>query len=449
MNLIVKSLWAKFLVLLVTVLVVALSATFFLREFMVEDFKMFLEQETQDRIYWLTASLEGSFERHLEWKDNEISKRLSWAAMMGMEVDLFDLDDQPRMNTAIAVAQLPFYVQKRVSDFISGHGATGAPVSYPLTVGGAHIGRLEVRLITPGRETQYIRRTNQFLVVSIVGLGCVALILSLVFSRRLTQPIHELTEASSALAGGDLTKRVTVSSEDELGGLAASFNRMAAGLALQDELRKKLTANVAHELRTPLTAMRAELEGMIDGLIPPEKENLRSMYAEIGRLGTVLNGMEDLAQAEASGLTLSPETLELGPFISGMSERFTKLFNDKGVALTLDIKGQPKAKADPERLSQVLVNLLSNALKATAPGGKVTINASQGASESNISVMDTGEGIPEAHLPYIFERFYRVSTGGLGIGLTIVRELVEAHGGTIEAKSQSGRGSELIVRLPS
>jgi two-component system sensor histidine kinase BaeS len=445
-----RSLWGRFLALLVTVVAVGLSATFLLRELMVQDFRVYLEGEMEDRVYWLTASLEGSFERRLEWEPEELSELLSWASMMGIDARLYDVDGYMLQDTSGALERLPFYISKRVSA-ISGHlEPSGSFVPYGLFIGGAEIGKLEVRFLAPGKESLYIRRSNRFLVLSIVALGSAALMLSLVVSHWLTRPIRQLTEASAAVAAGDLSQRVEVGRGDEIGRLAASFNRMAENLVLQDELRKKLTANVAHELRTPLTAVRAELEGMIDGLIPPEKDNLRSINDEIGRLRTVLDGMEELAQAEASGLTLSPRNFELGPFLSDMAERFERVFDEKGVSLEIYVPEGLQAFADPERLSQVVINLLSNALRGTGPGGRVTVSASENAGGGlSLEITDTGEGIDPAIQPYIFERFYRGRAGGLGIGLTIVRELVEAHGGSVMAGSSPGKGSVFTVILPS
>jgi len=452
-----RSLWFKFLSVLVTVVAVGLSATFLLRDLMVKDFIVFLETEMEDRVGWLTASLVGSFENNLEWKTEEISDELAWAAMMGIESRLYDLEGKLVTDTDRAIEHLPFYMQKRVRLIVGDREAIGTFMPNSLSIGGTEIGRLDVRFHGPGKETQYIKSSNRFLLVSVVALGGVALILSFVFSRRLTKPIQELTVASSALASGDFTHRVGVTSRDEISQLARSFNTMAEQLAIQDALRKKLSSNVAHELRTPLGAVRGELEGMIDGLIPPHKDNLRSMYDEIGRMHTVLDGMEELAQAEASGLSLNTRSFEIAPFLQGIAERYKKMFQEHNVSLFLDLAEGLSITADPEKMSQVVINLLSNALKSTPAGGSVTVS-SKPAEDGRVrfSVADTGVGIAPEHLPFIFERFYRAnsansasraSEGGLGIGLTIVKELVEAHGGEVKVKTSLDQGSVFTVIL--
>ena len=445
-----KSLWVKFLVVLVMVAVVGLSSTFLLRELMVKDFIVFLESEMEDRVDWLAASLVGSFENNLEWKTVEVSDALAWAAMMGIEARLHDVEGTLLVDTDRAIERLPFYVQKRVRAIVGDREATGSFTPNSLSIGGTEIGRLDVRFHAPGKETQYIKRSNLFLLMSILALGGVALLMSFVFSKRLTKPIQELTEASSALASGDFSRRVIVRSRDEISQLARSFNRMAEQLAIQDALRKKLSANVAHELRTPLGAVRGELEGMIDGLIPPEKDNLRSVYDEIGRMRIVLDGMEELAQAEASGLSLNLKKFEIGPYLKDITDRYRRMFEEGSVSLSLEFREDLMVSADPEKLSQVVINLLSNSLRATPEGGKVTVSAG-GADGGGIriSVADTGSGIMPEFMPFIFERYYRAREGGgLGIGLTIVKELVEAHGGRVTASSTPLKGSVFDVFLP-
>ena len=278
-------------------------------------------------------------------------------------------------------------------------------------------------------------------------MGGFAVLLSVIFSRRLTKPIHGLTQGVTAIAEGKLRSRVVMSGKDEISRLSAAFNRMAQALELQESLRKKLTSHIAHELRTPLSAIRGELEGMIDGFIPMDKDNLKSLYAEIGRLRSILEGIEELSKAEASSLTLNKQIFELRPFLNNIVERFSRIFQDKGVAMQLQCDDRLRVCADPDKLSQIIINLVSNSLKATEKGGSVLIDATGNKSEVIIEVVDNGCGIKQEDLPFIFERFYKASEGGLGLGLTIVKELVEAHGGKIEVRSEYGRGATFALSL--
>jgi two-component system sensor histidine kinase BaeS len=446
-----KSLWLKFLVLLIVVVAVGLSATLLLRELMVRDFRDYLEGEREDRAHWVIASIESAYEKKGGWDRGEMIDSTIWAFMLGMDLRLLDSEGAVLMDMEMALGSLPPLVQKRVLVLAErwDMGAGGGRVPYALFLRGERIGSLEVRFLPPRKEAVFIRRSNRFLVVSLIALGGVALVLSVVFSRRLTRPIKQLTSAASQISEGDLTSRVRPPGRDELGELSKAFNRMAEALAVQESLRKKLTANVAHELRTPISAVRGELEGMIDGLIPANRENLQSLYDEIGRLRNILNGIEDLSQVEASAMSLVKRELELRPFLAAIVERYSGIFRDKGVSLSLQCDEAMKIDADPDRLSQVMVNLLTNALKATPSGGSVRVEARASDEGVKIDVSDTGSGIKKDELPFVFERFYRASEGGLGIGLTIVKELVEAHGGTVAVQSEPGVGSTFTVSLPS
>ena len=446
-----RSLRFRFLLLLLAVVAIGLSSTLLLRELMLRDFDEYLEGESEDRVHWVTASLESSFDANGEWVLEDVVQSVLWANMLGIEASLLDARGTPLMDMELALQGLAPLVKKRVLATMRSrdHDTGKEPVPYALFWGGERIGTLQVRFHPPQREALFISRTDRFLAVSLVLLGGVAVLLSVYFAGWLTRPIKDLTAASARIGEGDLTgSRVPVTRTDELGSLSMAFNSMADTLALQEALRRKLTANVAHELRTPLSAMRGELEGMMDGLIPAKRENLQSIYAEVGRLTKTLDAIADLTQAEASGLRLQRRELELGPFLSDMADRYAALMSEKGVRLELDLAPGVRALADPDRLSQVLVNLLSNALRATLSGGLVTLRARMQGGETVLEVSDTGRGIEPGDLPFIFERFYHAADGGLGIGLAIVKELVEAHGGTIGCRSEPGEGATFLLRLP-
>lgn len=445
-----KSLWVRFLLLLFAVSLIALSAAFILRELMVKDFREYLEGEMEDRVYWVTASLESTYEKFSAWEGDSMVENAVWALMLGFDVKLYDTQGMLIMDTESALDSLSPLVKKRImaiSESRTGRGS-GKYVPYVLFLGGKEIGVLKVKFLRPRKESLFIERSNRLLLISLVALGGIAILLSVIFSKKLTNPIEGLTEAAVAIGDGDLRRRVDITAHDEIGRLAGAFNRMARSLQIQESLRKKLTSNVAHELRTPISAIRGELEGMIDGFIPTNKEHLQSLYAEIGRLRKVLDAIEELSQAEASGLTLRRQEFELCSFLSSIVERFTKVFQDRGVGVALECVGKLVVNADPDKLSQVVINLLSNALKASGAGGSVLVKAFRSDDKMVMEVSDDGPGIKAEDLPNIFERFYRGSEGGLGLGLTIVRELVDAHGGKVIAESEYGKGSLFKVILP-
>ena len=445
-----SNLWTKFLLLLILVSVIALSSAFMLREFMIHDFRKYLEGEREDRIYWVIASLESAYEQNSGWKEDAIREDTIWALMLGIEIRITDADDRLLMDTAKAVNSLSPLVKKRLNAVSQYRSPKSNDLfqPYPLFLAGKEIGTLEVQFLNPGKENIFIARSNTFLLISLVIVGAVAVLLSILFSRKLTNPLKSLASATEALMQGNMKMRADISGHDEIGRLSETFNRMAQKLESQESLRKKLISNVAHELRTPLGAMRSEMEGMMDDIVPLDKKQIQSLYEETGRLKHILEGIEELAQAEASSLSMEKQSVELRPFLSYIVDRFRNLFLDKGVSLEFSCADSLVINADPDKLSQVVINLLSNALKATEKGGIVRIKAGQKTDGIFIEVEDTGVGIRKEDLPFIFERFYKVSEGGLGLGLTIVKELVETHGGKTEVRSEYGKGSVFTVFIP-
>jgi two-component system sensor histidine kinase BaeS len=445
-----RSLWIKFLILLVIISAIALSSAFVLREFMIHDFGKYLEGEMEDRIYWVIADLERTYEKYSGWKEDVIMEDTIWALMLGLEVRIKDVNDKVIMDSEKALNLLSPLVKRRLNAILQGRSPETGNIfqPYPLFLAGKEIGSLEVRFLKPRKESIFIARSNTFLLISLLIVGVTAILLSVLFSKKLTNPIKNLDSATEAIMEGNLKRRVAVLGNDEIGRLSETFNKMAQKLELQESLRRKLISNVAHELRTPLGAMRSEMEGIMDNIVPLDKKQVQSLYEETGRLKHILEGIEDLAQAEASTMSMEKQSIELKPFLTHIAERFSSLSQDKGVSIELECADTIMINADPEKLSQVVINLLSNALKATEAGGYVRVKAGRNASEVFLEVKDTGIGIKQEALPFIFERFYKVSEGGLGLGLTIVRELVEAHGGRIEVKSEYGKGSVFTVYIP-
>jgi len=445
-----KSLWIKFFFLLVAVSAIALSSAFLLRELMIKDFRGYLEGEIEDRAEWITASLESTYEKYSAWPNPEIIENTIWALMLGFDMKLYDAGGGFIIDTESAVNILSPLVRKRIvaiSDLRS-KKSEGNFQPYTLFLGGKEIGRVELKFLRSRKELVFKRRSGKLLFLSMIALGGVAMLLSIIFAKKLTYPIKGLTDAAAAIGEGDMRKRVPGGGEDELGRLSGAFNKMAHSLEIQESLRRKLTSNIAHELRTPLSAVRGELEGMMDGLIPADKDHLQSLYAEIGRLRKIIEGLEDLSQAEASSLSLNRQTFDLCPFLANITERFRPMFQESGLGLERGCEDGLLINADPDRLSQIIINLLGNALKASDKGGTVRLLAGSAGADIRIEIIDEGCGIKKEDLPFIFERFYKASSGGLGLGLTIAKELAEAHGGRITAESEHGKGSVFTIFLP-
>jgi two-component system sensor histidine kinase BaeS len=452
-----KSLWVKFLILLLSVSIISLSAALILRELIIKDFEDYLDGKSEDRIYRIIAAVEGSYEQYSGWDENALKEIVIWALLIGYETKIFDVNDNELMNTNKAVKTLYPLMKKRIMAITGGSFMEKQIdkehfMSYPLFIGGKEIGTLKIIFFNPteeqGKEKIFMKRSNRFLVTALFVLGGLSIILSFIFSKRLTNPIKKLTASVKDISEGKSNSRVSVSGNNEISTLSRTFNMMADNLEIQESLRKKLTSNIAHELRTPLTSIQGELEGMIDGLITINKERLLSLREETGRLKKIIEGIEELSKAEASVLELKRQRIDLIFFMSNIKDRFERLFNDKGVKLDLECDDALTIYADPDKLSQIVINLLSNAFRATDKGGNVRIKAGVKGGDGFIEVTDTGSGIKKEDMPFIFERFYKAYEGGMGLGLTISRELADAHGGRIEVQSDYGKGSVFTVYLP-
>ncbi len=296
---------------------------------------------------------------------------------------------------------------------------------------------------------------NRFLIWS--GLLAVALagVLTFFLSRRILAPVESLSKAARAMARGDFSRRVEARSRDEVGDLARTFNTMAQDLSKTEEIRRSLVADVAHELRTPLSNIRGYLEAIRDGVVSPDAATLDSMHEEVQLLTRLIEDLQELALAESGQLTLHIQHCDLSDLVRKAVAAVQPHADAKGISIGVAPLDTAEVQADPGRIGQVLRNLLVNATNYTPSGGAVQVTVSPVRDGVEVSVQDSGPGIPPEDLPYLFERFYRVdksrsrATGGVGLGLTIAKRLVEAHGGAINVRSQAGSGSTFYFTLPS
>ncbi len=284
-----------------------------------------------------------------------------------------------------------------------------------------------------------------------------ALALSLVFSRSVVAPVQAMSRATQRIAGGHYEERVGFNGKDELAQLAMHFNQMAAKLNETESMRRRLIGDVSHELRTPLTAIKGSMEGLMDGVLPATDETYQQIHTEADRLNRLVDDLQELSRVEARAYELNLHSLEVASMIRTVIKRLAPQADSKRISLALELAANlPPVRADEDRAVQVLTNLTGNALQYTPENGRITIAAKRTDHEVQISVRDTGIGIPAEHLAHIFDRFYRVdksrsrqSGGGSGIGLTIARALVEAHGGRLWAESGGeGKGSTFTFTLP-
>jgi signal transduction histidine kinase len=312
-----------------------------------------------------------------------------------------------------------------------------------------------------GRMTQLYQdfraSFNEALFYAAIAATIVAIILSLYLSRNVVAPVQAMSQASGRIANGHYEERVQVGGEDELAQLARQFNQMAEKLDQVETMRRQLIGDVSHELRTPLTAIKGSMEGLMDGILPANEETYQQIHSETDRLNRLVDDLQELSRVEARAYELDLRPLDVSSLVQTVTRRLGPRFESRQISLdTILAPDLPRVLADEGRVIQVLTNLVGNALQYTPENGRGQITVKQADRFVQFSIQDSGIGIPPEHLQHIFDRFYRVdksrsrtSGGGSGIGLTIARALVEAHGGRLWAESDGeGQGSRFSFTLP-
>lgn len=331
----------------------------------------------------------------------------------------------------------------------------------PLSAGGRVVGYLLPEGgvgFTGGDQTNLLRRLNRGALLAAGIAGLLSLVLAWLLAYRLLRPVRQLTRAAQNLAAGDLSQRVPVSGDDEVGQLGSTFNRMAEALEQAEAGRRAMTADIAHELRTPLAVQRAHLEAIQDGVYPLALENLQPILDQNLLLTRLVEDLRTLALADAGQLELTVVPTDLGRLVRKVVEKFAPQAASRQV--TLDLNAQSASQhpgvvhADPGRVEQILGNLLANALRYTPESGRIDLELTDTPGEAVITVHDSGQGVPAEALDHIFERFYRAdrsrnrAEGGSGLGLAIARQLAEAHRGTLTAANHPEGGAVFTLRLP-
>ncbi|MGL4648312.1 MAG: ATP-binding protein, partial [Caldilineaceae bacterium] len=370
--------------------------------------------------------------------------------------------------------------------------ATGAPLaaqSEPVSAEAqsvaipVRVGQTTVALLAPtalptaatAAEAAFVAQVNRALAIAALAAAAVALVAGGLLAASILRPLRRLETAVARVAKGDLTARVPAPGADEVGRLGATFNSMAAGLQEQEELRRRLVADIAHELRTPLSVVQGNLQALLDGIYPLTTDEVQVLFDETRLLTRLVNDLHELAQAEARRLPLTLQAVDLPGALETTAARFAPLAGARAVALTVapvEASSPPCCvQADPERLAQVLHNLVGNALRHTPAGGQITLaSAPAGTGHVRIEVRDNGAGVAAADLPHLFDRFYRAESdrarpadrggafasadvnegaAGAGLGLAIVKALVEAHGGEVGVESRHGEGTTFWFTLPN
>lgn len=387
----------------------------------------------------VASDLASSYQQAGSWTTSDVSVIVSLVAQRGLAAKVLD------WNGTVVSSVVPPQLHRDI----------GPTYQFPIDVGSMNVGTLQIRASESGVG---IAGGIRNALVSAVGWSALAaallaILAGLLLARRLTRPIGRLTAAARDVEKGKKGVRVTTSSAtDDVAELGRAFNSMAESLERQEQLKSRLVADVAHELRTPVAVLQAWLEAMVDGVVELDKAALSSLLSETLRLSRIVKDLQVLASSDADALALECQPINLSEVASEAAASLETKLAEADLTLVQDL--QPVVVlGDKTRLHQVVANLLTNSIKYTPAGGEVTLAVSNRDRKAQITVEDTGIGIPPDELPHIFKRFWRgqgvTRRPGSGIGLAVVAELVHAHGGDVTATSQGRKGTRFIVSLPS
>ncbi|MCK5511758.1 MAG: HAMP domain-containing histidine kinase [Thermodesulfovibrionia bacterium] len=444
----------------ILIIFLALFSNIVFERLIIRDFNDFLKGTKEDHIYWIMASVEGSFKNN-EWDRALLNEALHWGLMLGFETYLEDKTGKKIVSTHEVLSSMSPGMLNRMNSFLKLPSGIGEFTWYPLYVGGEEVGKLHIRPIerlglVPLKEEIFRRRGKEFLIISFLIACGGALFLAVLFTAFISTPIRRLTRAAEKIARGDFSVQKTppgrlkfLKYRDEINRLTDSFNYMAEALRREEALRKHLTSNVAHELRTPLTIVKGNLDAIEDGVISDPNTAIQNIRSEVQRIITLVEGIEDITRAEASFFKKGTvEGIELKEFIDTIVQGTKELIYDKGLYIKTD---GPAITVNtyPEKLHIILKNLLTNAYKFTDEGG-ITVTWGKYNHDSGagffISVEDTGKSIAKEEIAKVFDRFYKdADSGGKGLGLAIVKELTEVIGGKVEVESTPNQGSKFTL----
>lgn len=443
----------KIFLAFIIVIFSALLSSFIFNWFITKDFDNYVKGIKEDLFYWVKASVESSYSDG-RWDKRLLTESIHWAMMIGLDIKILDINNREIITSEEVLRSLPDSMKKHMYEHFHTHITTGEFESHDILVEDKKIGKLLSRLYFKEdiQKKEYIfkKRLKNFLIVSVLIAGCGSLIIAMLLSQYLSKPIIKLRIAAEKIAKGDFDVKIEAKGNDEIGSLAESFDNMAESLRRGEKLRKHLMFNIAHELRTPLTIIKTQIEAVEDKIIE-DHHAIENIKNETNKLIRLIRGIEDVTTAEASFFTKKEGVeIDLKEFISELVYEMLPAFKDKGIELKVREKEGLIFNTDAEKLEIIMLNILSNSLKYTEKG-EVWIDYGTKNGFAFIEINDTGKGIPENDIQYIFNRFYRVQfkdSEGLGLGLAIVKELIDVMNGKIEVKSQVGKGTNFRIYLP-
>ena len=308
------------------------------------------------------------------------------------------------------------------------------------------------------QQERFLASVRTGVIVSAGAVSLIALLFGSLFLAGLIRPLRQLTAAAQAVSTGNLTVPVTTTANDEVGTLADTFRSMRDALAQAEEERRRMFRDIAHELRTPVTLLRGEIEAMLDGIYPVNADSLRSLHQEIAALDRLIADVRTVSSMDSPGFTIERSPTDVAALLERVRNLFQREASNRGISIVIETEPDlPEIQVDRERLRQVFANLVTNAIRHSETAGRITLSTRRAAGDVRgivIMVEDNGKGIPEDERQAVFDRLYRVdsarsrSTGGSGLGLSVARQIVEAHAGSITATAADGGGARIVVFLP-
>jgi len=445
-------------VALISIFLISILSNVFLDKQFTEYVRKNQDQKNKE----IVSSISKQYQDTGKWNTNMIESIGVSALEYGLIIKVVDLSGQTIWDAKVHNNGMCQRIIEHMSQNMSSHypNMKGEYIDKPFTINYnlSKVGTVEIGSYGPfylsDNDLAFITTLNKMLLsVGIFSL-LFALVLGTIMAKRLSSPISRVIANAKMISKGYFSDRISEkSSTSEITELTSTINDLAVTLEKQETLRKRLTGDVAHELRTPLATLQSHLEAMIDGIWKPEKDRLIGCHDEIVRIIKMVGDLERLARYESENLLLNKTSFNVSEIVQNIIKNFESEYMNKGLKIEF-IAEEEYIVADKDKISQVVINLVSNALKYTPKGSIVKVSIKGEENATQITVKDNGPGISEEDLPFIFERFYRADksrnrmTGGAGIGLTITKAIVEAHKGKIEVVSKVDIGSEFIVSLP-
>jgi signal transduction histidine kinase len=445
-------------IVLISVLLISFLSNIFLER----QFRNYVKQNQEQKNSDIIASISQQYKEYREWNDRAIESIGVNALEYGIIIKISDNSGKTVLDAKVhnngMCQQIIEHMSRNMISRYPNIKGTYFEKPYPVYYDGSKVGLVSIGSYGPfylsDTDLAFINTLNKMLFG--VGLLCliIALLLGNVMAKRMSSPISRVISAANRISKGDYTQRITEKSNTaEITQLVSTINDLAINLKNQETLRKRLTGDVAHELRTPLATLQSHFEAMIEGIWKPDRERLISCHEEIIRINNLVGDLQKLTKYESENLVLNKTSFNISELIKNIINNFESEYRNKGLKLCFQADEQ-YIEADKDKISQVLINLISNALKYTPTGGLVEVSVVSADTSVEIMVSDNGTGISEEDIPFIFERFYRADksrnrmTGGSGIGLTISKAIIEAHGGTIGVESKLNQGTKIAFTLP-